>query len=98
MTAPPVSGKSTLLPLTILGGISKGRIIMLEPRRAAPRQIAMRMSQILGENPGQTVGYRMRFESKISASTRIEVVTEGVMERMLIDDPTLEDVSVVIFD
>ena len=71
---------------------------MLEPRRAAARQIAMRMSQILGENPGQTVGYRMRFESKISASTRIEVVTEGVMERMLIDDPTLEDVSVVIFD
>lgn len=98
VTAPPGSGKSTLLPLTILGGISKGRIIMLEPRRAAARQIAMRMSQILGENPGQTVGYRMRFESKISASTRIEVVTEGVMERMLIDDPTLEDVSVVIFD
>lgn len=98
VTAPPGSGKSTLLPLTILGWISKGRIIMLEPRRAAARQIAMRMSQILGENPGQTVGYRMRFESKISASTRIEVVTEGVMERMLIDDPTLEDVSVVIFD
>lgn len=98
VTAPPGSGKSTLLPLTILGGISKGRIIMLEPRRAAARQIAMRMSQIIGENPGQTVGYRMRFESKISASTRIEVVTEGVMERMLIDDPTLEDVSVVIFD
>lgn len=98
VTAPPGSGKSTLLPLTILGGISKGRIIMLEPRRAAARQISMRMSQILGENPGQTVGYRMRFESKISASTRIEVVTEGVMERMLIDDPTLEDVSVVIFD
>lgn len=98
VTAPPGSGKSTLLPLTILGGISKGRIIMLEPRRAAARQIAMRMSKILGENPGQTIGYRMRFESKISASTRIEVVTEGVMERMLIDDPTLEDVSVVIFD
>lgn len=98
VTAPPGSGKSTLLPLTILDDLPDGRIVMLEPRRAAARQIAGRMSELLGEKAGQTVGYRMRFESKVSASTRIEVVTEGVMERMLVDDPTLEGVSVVIFD
>ena len=71
---------------------------MLEPRRAAARQIAIRMAHMLGEKPGETVGYRMRFETKVSDSTRIEVVTEGVMERMLINDPTLEGVAVVIFD
>lgn len=98
VTAPPGSGKSTLLPLTILGGIPQGRIVMLEPRRTAARQIALRMSRILGEKPGETVGYRMRFESKVSAATRIEVVTEGVMQRMLVEDPTLDGVAVVIFD
>lgn len=98
VTAPPGSGKSTLLPLTILESIGQGRIIMLEPRRAAARQIAHRMAQTLGEKPGETVGYRMRFESKVSSATRIEIVTEGVMQRMLVDDPTLEGVSVVIFD
>lgn len=98
VTAPPGSGKSTLLPLTLLGDTPHGRIVMLEPRRAAARQIALRMAQMLGEKPGATVGYRMRFESKISAETRIEVVTEGVMERMLVDDPTLDGVSAVIFD
>lgn len=98
VTAPPGSGKSTLLPLTILESIGQGRIIMLEPRRAATRQIAQRMAQTLDEKPGETVGYRMRFESKVSADTRIEVVTEGVMRRMLVDDPTLDGVSVVIFD
>lgn len=98
VTAPPGSGKSTLLPLTILEDLPLGKIVMLEPRRAAARQIAMRMAQMLGEKPGETVGYRMRFESKVSAATRIEVVTEGVMERMLIDDPTLDGVAVVIFD
>lgn len=98
VTAPPGSGKSTLLPLTILEDLPQGKIVMLEPRRAAARQIAMRMAQMLGEKPGETVGYRMRFESKVSAATHIEVVTEGVMERMLIDDPTLDGVAVVIFD
>ena len=98
VTAPPGSGKSTLLPLTIAQEFTEGRIIMLEPRRAAARQIAMRMARMIGESAGQSVGYRMRFESKVSASTRIEVVTEGVMERMLVTDPTLEGVSAVIFD
>ena len=98
VTAPPGSGKSTLLPLTVADRFDKGKIIVLEPRRAAARQIALRMAQMLGEEPGETVGYRMRFESRTSASTRIEVVTEGVMERMLIDDPTLDGIEVVIFD
>lgn len=100
VTAPPGSGKSTLLPLTIARGLGadSGRVIMLEPRRAAARQIAIRMSSMLGEKVGATVGYRMRLESRVSVDTRIEVVTEGVMERMLIDDPTLDDVACVIFD
>lgn len=98
VTAPPGSGKSTLLPLTILQSMEQGRIVMLEPRRVAARQIAMRMAAMLGEKPGESVGYRMRFESRVSEATRIEVVTEGVMERMLIDDPTLDGIDVVIFD
>ena len=99
ITAPPGSGKSTLLPLTILQEIApEQRLIMLEPRRAAARQIAMRMARLLGQQVGQTVGYRMRFEQKVSPQTRIEVVTEGIMERMLVDDPALEGVGVVIFD
>lgn len=103
ITAPPGAGKSTLLPLTILEGmddgtISKGRILMLEPRRLAARQIACRMADMLGEPVGQTVGYRIRFENKVSANTRIEVLTEGILTRMLIQDPTLEGVSAIIFD
>lgn len=98
VTAPPGSGKSTLLPLTILQGVTSGKVVMLEPRRAAARQIAMRMARMIGEEAGQTVGYRMRFESKVSSETRLEVVTEGVMERMLTDDPTLDGIGAVIFD
>lgn len=98
VTGPPGSGKSTLLPLTIASAFGEGRIVMLEPRRAAARQIAMRMAEMIGERVGDTVGYAMRFEKKMSAATRILVVTEGVMERMLVDDPTLDGVCVVIFD
>ena len=75
-----------------------GKIIVLEPRRVAARQIASRMAWLLGEAVGTTVGYRIRFESKVSAATRIEVVTEGVLTRMLLDDPALEGVVVVVFD
>ena len=71
---------------------------MLEPRRVAGRQIAERMAWLLGEPVGKTVGYRIRFESKVSRDTRIEVLTEGILTRMLIDDPALEGVAVVIFD
>ena len=98
VTAPPGSGKSTLLPLTIARTLGDGKIVLLEPRRAAARQIAVRMAHMIGESPGETGGYRMRFETKVSAATRVEVVTEGIMERMLIDDPTLEGVAAVIFD
>ena len=97
VTAPPGAGKSTLLPLTIREAVS-GKVLMLEPRRVAARQIAERMAWMLGEPVGHTVGYRMRFEHRVSAGTQIEVVTEGVLVRRLVDDPGLEGVSVVIFD
>lgn len=107
VTAPPGAGKSTLLPLTILSSLDNSpaeagdfspKIIVLEPRRIAARQIATRMAEMLGERVGQTVGYRVRFDKCVSETTCIEVVTEGVLTRMLIDDPTLEGVSVIIFD
>lgn len=100
VTAPPGAGKSTLLPLTIHAGLeqSAGKVVLLEPRRVAARQIAERMAQMTGTIVGDHVGYRVRFESKVSARTRIEVLTEGVLTRMMADDPTLDDISVVIFD
>ena len=99
ITAPPGAGKSTLLPLTILSSLGEGeKILMLEPRRLAARQIAERMAQTLGETVGETVGYRVRFESKVSKRTRIEVLTEGILTHMLVDDATLDGVSIVIFD
>lgn len=101
ITAPPGAGKSTLLPLTMLewlGNGNCGRIIMLEPRRLAARQIAHRMSEMIGERVGETVGYRMRLDAKVSGKTRLEVVTEGILTRMLVDDPGLDGVSIVIFD
>ena len=98
VVAPPGAGKSTLLPLTMLSRGTQGRIVMLEPRRLAARQVALRMAQRLGEEVGQTVGYQIRFEKKISSKTRIEVVTEGILTRRLAEDPTLEGVGCVIFD
>ena len=98
VTAPPGAGKSTLLPLLLLQAMPEGKILMLEPRRIAARQIAERMASMIGEAVGKTVGYRMRFETKVSATTRIEVLTEGIMTRMLVDDPTLDGVGMVIFD
>lgn len=113
VTAPPGAGKSTLLPLTIMAGLNNsangpsnasktssctGKVLMLEPRRLAARQIAERMAHMIGEPVGQTVGYRVRFENKVSSQTRIEVLTEGILTRMLVDDATLEGVDVVVFD
>ena len=98
VTAPPGAGKSTLLPITILERLREGKVLMLEPRRLAARQIAERMAWLLGEPVGRTSGYRIRFESKVSSSTRIEVLTEGILTRMIEEDPTLEGVSAVIFD
>ena len=99
VSAPPGAGKSTLLPLTILQDLPAGsRILMLEPRRLAARQIASRMAALLGEPVGQTVGYRIRFDSCVSDRTRIEVLTEGILVRRLVEDPALDGVSAVIFD
>lgn len=100
VTAAPGTGKSTLLPLTLLAGMPEGagKIVVLEPRRVAARQIASRMAWLLDEAVGETVGYRIRFESRVSRRTRIEVVTEGVLTRMLLDDPALDGIGVVVFD
>lgn len=99
VTAPPGAGKSTLLPLAILRSLSNnGKVLMLEPRRLAARQIAERMAYMLNETVGNQVGYRVRFENCVSVQSRLEVITEGILTRMLIADPFLEDVSVVIFD
>lgn len=99
LQAPPGAGKTTRVPLAMLeANLCKGRILMLEPRRLATRAAAERMAQTLGENIGQTVGYRIRGEAKISKNTRIEVVTEGILTRMLQTDPSLEGIGAVIFD
>jgi ATP-dependent helicase HrpB len=100
LQAPPGAGKSTVVPLALLHEewVRARRLIVLEPRRLAARAIATRMAVTLGEPPGATVGYRMRLDTRVSAATRIEVVTEGVLTRMLQDDPALEGVAAVIFD
>lgn len=100
VNAPPGAGKSTLLPLAILdeAWLKGQKIIMLEPRRLAARTIAERLAQLLGEEVGQTVGYRIRFENRISEKTRLEVVTEGILTRMLHSDNALKGVGLVIFD
>jgi len=98
--APPGAGKSTVVPLALLDAawLEGKKIIMLEPRRLAAKSIAIRMADLMGEKVGQTVGYRIRFESRISALTKIEVVTEGILTRMLQSDNALEEVGAVIFD
>ena len=100
LAAPPGSGKTTLVPLELLDEpwLRGQRIVMLEPRRVAARAAAARMAQLLGEPVGQTVGYQIRFERKVSAATRIEVVTEGLLARRLQADPELPGVGLLIFD
>jgi ATP-dependent helicase HrpB len=100
VNAPPGAGKSTLLPLTLLQEewLNHKKIMMLEPRRLAAKTIAYRMADLLGEPVGETIGYRIRFEQKTSATTRLEVVTEGILTRLLQQDNALEDVGLVIFD
>jgi len=98
--APPGAGKSTLLPLAILEEewLKDQKIILLEPRRLAAKSIAMRMAEMMGEKVGETIGYRIRFETKVSEQTKIEVVTEGILTRMLHSDNSLEGIGLVIFD
>ena len=99
LCAPPGAGKTTRVPLAMLeAGIVTGRILMLEPRRLAARAAAARMAQTLGENIGETVGYRIRGEAHVGTTTRIEVVTEGILTRMLQSDPALTGIGAVIFD
>src|SRR5690349_15085331 len=99
LVAPPGAGKTTRVPLVLLGEAwAKGKILLLEPRRLAARAAAARMAATLGEQVGDTVGLRVRFGSKVSRKTRIEVITEGVFTRLILDDPSLEGVSAVLFD
>ncbi|HHS9510232.1 ATP-dependent RNA helicase HrpB [Klebsiella quasipneumoniae] len=99
LNAPTGAGKSTWLPLQILAeGNITGRIILLEPRRLAARNVAQRLAELLGEKPGETVGYRMRAETCVGPQTRLEVVTEGILTRMIQRDPELTGVGLVILD
>lgn len=100
VNAPPGAGKSTLLPLTLMqeDWLKGQKILMLEPRRLAARTIASRMSELIGDQVGKRVGYRVRFDNKVSESTKIEVLTEGILTRMIHADNSLEGVGLVIFD
>jgi ATP-dependent helicase HrpB len=100
LVAPPGAGKTTRVPLALLDApwLKNNKIIMLEPRRIAARASAERMARTLGERAGETVGYRVRFGSKVSRATRIEVVTEGIFSRQILDDPELSGVAAVLFD
>src|SRR5665213_4440296 len=100
LVAAPGAGKTTVVPLAVKDAawVAGGRIIVLEPRRIAARAAAERMARTLGERAGETVGYRVRMESRVSARTRVELVTEGVFTRMILDDPALDGVAAVVFD
>src|SRR5215217_2575718 len=100
LVAPPGAGKTTRVPLALLDEpwVAGGKLILLEPRRLAARAAAERMAQTLGEAVGETVGLRVRLGSKVGRRTRIEVVTEGVFARMILDDPVLDGVAAVLFD
>jgi ATP-dependent helicase HrpB len=100
LVAPPGAGKTTRVPLALLDAPWMGnkKIIMLEPRRIAARASAERMAHTIGERVGETVGYRVRFGSKVSRATKIEVVTEGIFSRQILDDPELSGVAAVLFD
>ncbi len=100
LTAEPGCGKTTIAPLALLDQpwLADRKIIILEPRRLAARAAAARMSHLIGDRVGSTIGYRVRFDRKVSRTTRIEVVTEGILIRMLQNDPELGDIGLVIFD
>ncbi|MDF2934718.1 MAG: ATP-dependent helicase [Paenibacillaceae bacterium] len=100
LVAPPGAGKTTRVPLALLGEpwVEGKRILMLEPRRLAARSAARYMAAMLGEQVGQTVGYRVRMDTRVGPKTRIEVITEGVLTRMLQEDPELAGVAAVLFD
>src|SRR5262245_57337107 len=100
LVAPPGAGKTTRVPLVLAREpwAARGRILVLEPRRLAARAAAERMARVLEEAVGETVGLRVRFGSKVSQRTRVELITEGVFTRLILDDPLLTDVAAVLFD
>src|ERR1700688_4908819 len=100
LVAPPGAGKTTRVPLVLLdeAWAKDKKILVLEPRRLAARAAAARMASTLGEQVGDTVGLRVRFGSKVSKRTRIEVITEGIFTRLVLDDPSLDGVAAVLFD
>ena len=100
LQAPPGAGKTTVVPIALMNEpwLAEKKILMLEPRRIAAKSAAYRMANLLRQSPGQTVGYRMRLESKTGRNTKVEVITEGILTRMLQKDPSLDDVGLVIFD
>lgn len=100
LLAPPGAGKTTRVPLALLqdGWAAKGKLLLLSPRRIAARAAAARMASMLGQPIGQTIGYRLRLDSRVSAQTRLEIITQGVFTRMILDDPALEGVAGILFD
>jgi len=100
LEAPPGAGKTTLVPLALMDEpwLKHRKILILEPRRIATRSAAYRMASLLNESPGQTIGYRMRLDTKVTKQTKVEVITEGILTRMLQNDPSLDEVGLVIFD
>ncbi|MCB1647681.1 MAG: DEAD/DEAH box helicase, partial [Pseudomonadales bacterium] len=100
LEAPPGAGKTTLVPLALLEQpwLGHQKILMLEPRRIAARSAAHRMASLLHEQVGETIGYRMRLDTKVGKHTRVEVITDGILTRMLQEDPALSDVGLIIFD
>src|SRR5215204_5043988 len=100
LVAPPGAGKTTRVPLWLRDALwaAEKKILVLEPRRLAARAAAERMAATLNERVGETVGLRVRFGSKVSAKTRIEVMTEGIFTRLILDDPSLDGIAAVLFD
>ena len=96
--APPGAGKSTVLPLSLLKSSLKGKILLMQPRRVVVRNLADYLARQLNENVGETVGYRIKGESKTSSATRLEIITEGVLTRMIQQDPELDGVAAIVFD
>ncbi|MDD4649304.1 MAG: DEAD/DEAH box helicase, partial [Desulfoplanes sp.] len=100
LQAPPGAGKTTIVPLHLLDApwLAGRKILVLEPRRLAARAVCARMAELLGERPGERVGYTMRLDTKTGPRTRIEVLTEGVLTRRILNDPEMKDTGLIIFD